>query len=71
MGVWLFPFSSEGKARRAASALNKRGHDDIALTKRAGIWHVVAPTDSPRTHESRSFLTGQGPASSPFLAWVA
>jgi hypothetical protein len=67
MGIWCFPFSSEGKARRCAGALIGRGFNDIALTQRAGVWHVTAPTDSAHLRESRFFLTGKGLTGSPLM----
>jgi len=67
MGVWCFPFSSQGKASRCARALIERGFDDIALSERAGVWHVTAPTDSAHLQESRFFLTGKGLTGSPLM----
>lgn len=65
MGIWCFPFASEGKARRCARELNERGFDDIALKQRAGVWNVTAPADSDHLRESGFFLTGKGLTGSP------
>ena len=72
MGVWCFPFSSEGKARRCALALIERGFDDISLSQRGGVWHVTAPIDSVHLLESSNFLSRKGLNGTPLMVrWAS
>ena len=70
MGIWCFPFASEGKARGCARTLIERGFDRHRPQPTRRVSGTSRPRPTVRTMpESRSFLTGKGVTGTPFMIW--